>query len=456
VTSKGEIKLEQNGSNASIQYEADQTLVIQSSVTNKPIYKISITQNGDFKFYNGTTLLASLNSGGMTLTASMSAPSIKTSNTVVSSNNIYNNGTNSDNGTIDINVLGYNGGNTYYRNTNIGDGRGNTIFSIHGKTKACIVNGQFAVHSSDTMLSLVHSSLQKANAALMSYFTWRDKDNALMARVGYTDSTTFDWCVDLSVGNIALKNDVYISGNLYVGGKNIMDYFVSKTSINQSLADKANVSDVYTKTVADDRFASKTETLNQFVERMGGAGSLRTAIGALSSLGDAALKTQKLNDIVNAGLPPTNDSTYATKLAERKEELCNNIGAAYGLGVWTTVKTQIQKYPVPIAWGDVIGKDGSTTITAKTWDGRSNVFSITRQDRGKYLITCSDAAIIKDPNFVMLTGSGRNLDVKGQSIIFAAVQSFGSGKMIIETADDASNNDGAFNFVIYGVNWQYP
>lgn len=86
--------------------------------------------------------MASLDSNGMTLKVTMSLNSIKAGNIVVASNHIYNTGVAADTGSININMLGYNEGDSYYRDTKIGDGKNTVILEITGKSKASIFMDQ--------------------------------------------------------------------------------------------------------------------------------------------------------------------------------------------------------------------------------------------------------------------------------------------------------------------------
>lgn len=67
-----------------------------------------------------------------------------------------------DTGGININMLGYNEGTSYYRDTKIGDGKNNAILEITGKTKASIFHGPLKVSNANpSILSLRNASFLK-------------------------------------------------------------------------------------------------------------------------------------------------------------------------------------------------------------------------------------------------------------------------------------------------------
>ena len=99
---------------------------------------------------------------------------------------IYNSGTGSDNGTLYINYKGYGDGNVYYRNTVIGNGKGNAIISINGKNSIVNLSGTLIAESAlPTGLVLKHSTLQQNNTSLSKIINWLDASDSQMAYVGF-------------------------------------------------------------------------------------------------------------------------------------------------------------------------------------------------------------------------------------------------------------------------------
>ena len=321
------------------------SLVIQSTIVGKPIYKLVISSDGDYQFYSGDTLLCTLNNNGMIVNVPINVATINIGNTKILAGQLYDYATSSDNGSLAINMLGYNGSSSYYRNTLIGDGKGNKMLELNGKEKASLFYTSLQIVSSEAKsLQLVHSSLAKADKTLQSCLYWLDKNRASMAIAGYLKTDDYDWYLKNIIGNVVIDNDTYITGKLYVSGVDIVSSLASKSDMNNGLSGKADSSEVYTKSVADDLFVKRKDGMSVFVKDAGGGetgmASVRSAIGAVgkTELNGAVMKSQLFKDIVSNGLPSTSDSSYASSLAARKRALCENIGAAYKDDVQTSQK----------------------------------------------------------------------------------------------------------------------
>lgn len=326
---------------ATVAYESDGAFVISSKLSGKSEYKMTITSDGEFEFAIGTQKIASVGSDGTTFYVAVSAQSLLGGNVIATGSGIYNTGATGDSAALSINMIGYNGGTNYYRNTYIGDGKNTAILSVVGKTKDVGINGTVAIsNSSAAVLSLQNATLVKTDKTLQSYVPWKDKNGDVIAQIGYTDTTTYDWYVKNTLGKVVLDNDVTITGSLVVNGTDVLASMAKQSDMNTALAKKANVSDVYTKTEGDNRYVKKTDSISQFVTNAGGTTAFCGLVGAatVSDLNNAALKSQSFADVVLYGLPGSNDSTYASKLEARKRLLCTTIGAAFVDDVATSEK----------------------------------------------------------------------------------------------------------------------
>ena len=319
----------------SVDYEEDGTFVISSLLAGKSTYKIAITPSGEFKFYNGSTCLFTISNYGISTSYAISSDIINGGNIKLSGGNMYNSDVASDTGSVDINTLGYNGGADYFRNTRIGDGKNNVILDIVGKTKVASLYGKLIVSSDVAVgLTLTHKTLAKSDKSLQKYISWLDKSNATIANVGFTSNANTDFYVENVIGNVVVNNNTYIKGKLYVNDSDIDNVYVKKSDYNTEIAKKANSADVYSKTSADSTFLKKTASISVFIDNAGGGDTgkkaICTAIGAAttSDFAKAAVKENKLLDVVNNGLDTTSQ-TYATELETRQREICQNIGAAY-------------------------------------------------------------------------------------------------------------------------------
>lgn len=322
-----------------VSYNSLGDLVIQSTATGRDAYQIVITHDGAFKFYNGSTLLATLTSSGFVAGVPFSASATTTisAGTIQCEGiDIYNCGIAADTGAIQLNMKGYGGVDSYYRDTIIGDGKNSAVLAITGKTHQCTLSGDLVVSSSHAAaFKLVHSSLAKTDATLQSYINWQDKNGDTIATLGYMSTTDYDLYIHNKLGCVRVNNDMYVTGGLYVGGVDIMSVLVGKGDISSALSGKANASDVYSKSVADSMFIKRTEGIGVFIDGAGGgeAGkqSIRDSIGAASAsdLSGMVKKSRLFQDIVSEGLPSVSDSRYVAALANRQRALCEHIGAVY-------------------------------------------------------------------------------------------------------------------------------
>lgn len=319
-----------------VSYNSLGDLVVQSTATGRNAYQIVITNDGAFKFYSGNTLLATLTSSGFVASVPFATTTLSAGTIRCGSSDIYNNGTATDAGAIQLNMLGYGGGHSYYRDTIIGNGKNSAVLTITGKTRQCTLSGDLVISSSNAAaFKLVHSSLAKSDKTLQSYINWLDKNGDTIATLGYTSNTDSDLYIKNNLGSVRVENDMYVTRRLYVDGIDIMSVLVGKGDISSALSGKANVSDVYSKLAADSTFIKRTDSINVFVDSAGGgeAGrkSIRDSIGAASvrDLSGIVQKSLLFKDIVSEGLPAVSDDGYVTALVSRQRTLCENIGAVY-------------------------------------------------------------------------------------------------------------------------------
>lgn len=103
-----------------------------------------------------------------------------------------------------------------------------------------------------------------------------------------------------------------------------------------------------------------------------------------------------------------------------------------------------------LAQGFVTGTASSASIKYKTFDGSS--LSVTRIEKGRYRVNFpSNWFSSADDYMVILTGVGYAVDnVTGP--IGATLTSRLTGAFIVDTADDATRNDGSFSFMVVNMN----
>lgn len=345
IQSNTSLNVAKGNSKAIVSYDTNGDLVIQSTAIGRSAHRLIITNDGNFRFYSGDSLLATLSSKGFVGSSLIGFPQVNAGNIRCTDSGIYNYGSISDDGVLNINLVGYNGGITHYRNTVIGDGKGNGILEINGKSHQGKLYGDLLISSSvAALLKIRHSSLAKTDKTLQSYLNWQDKNGASIASLGYVSTEDFDFYVSNSIGAVRISSDTYIAGKLYVDGVDVMAIMTGKTDLADALKNKANVSDVYSKIDADKIFVKKTDGIGIFVTNAGGGetgkASVRNAIGAASTsdFNNAVQKSQLFKDIVSEGLPAVSDGNYTASLKARQKALCANIGAAFKEDVQTTQK----------------------------------------------------------------------------------------------------------------------
>jgi hypothetical protein len=113
----------------------------------------------------------------------------------------------------------------------------------------------------------------------------------------------------------------------------------------------------------------------------------------------------------------------------------------------------VGRFPRLIAMGRITGTDKGASISYTFYDGRtSDIFSVTRTGTGVYSVSWS-SGVIPSGYFLMLTGFGANYG--GSSPLKGTVWSQSSTSFIVHVSDDASENDGSCNFMIFAPGWEY-
>lgn len=327
AVNSGAYKIRSGYSQCNIEYSQDGTLVIRSVVDSD--YSIQLTKEGDLLFKAGTQTIAGINAAGRITASSVIATTVKGGNIAITNSAIYNDGVNADDGSLDLNCVGFDGGYTKFRDLRIGDGKGTTVVFIDGSEHEMQIAAQITATSSYSGITLQHTTMGKSNPALVKVIDWKDKDGENMASVGYSDVSTSDFIIKNIIGSIKLDSDVNISGNLVVQGTPLSAYALL-APVTAALNTKANADNVYSKTAADDRYVAFSSGLAELVRRTS-ASQVRGDIGAMSRDDVAALCPTMANafsDIATFGLSPTAVG-YTEQLVNRKRAICSNIGAAY-------------------------------------------------------------------------------------------------------------------------------
>lgn len=333
ININGGITLQRGDVKLSASYDDAGLLSISNIADGHSAFKITIGKDGECSVYFGDKKTFSISSASIITFDSLKTSTVEAGSLKINAQNLYNNTSASDDGSLDINVSGYNGSTQYFRNTNIGDGKGNIILSVNGKNKKALLNGCIDISFDKEGLSFVNPASAKEDVSISLFTSYKDKNSAIIGQLGYLGADK-NFTIKNSIGNIVIPNDVYINA-LYIGGKDISSIYVNQTSYNKTLKTLALSDDVYSKKDSDAKYVTLKGGLTDIVNAHGklAAGQLycRNEIGALGTeevSGIACIKKQYLADVVAEGLN-TSSPTYSTDLENRKKQICSNIGAAY-------------------------------------------------------------------------------------------------------------------------------
>lgn len=298
-----------------LSYSGSTFSIKTSGSTNS--YELKFTNGTGFQFYVNNILAVTIGASTINFSKPVVAAKGTFGGLVLTGSDIYQ-GTANAVATLNINLYGYNGGNTQDRNTVIGNGKGNVLFRVTGANGYVEMFGTTQI-SAGTMDGLVlKANVTKDTSSLTNAVAWKDSTNAVMARIGFLSSTDqiFSISVPLYGIKITSAGTVNIGPSIMENGVLLSEKYALQTAMTTALGQKANTSDVYTQAQANQKFAAKDGGLSQFVTPTVSAATCRGHIGAVGSsdLASYAKKDQFLADM-------------ATSEAN-KQQIRNNIGAA--------------------------------------------------------------------------------------------------------------------------------
>lgn len=283
-------------------------------------YQLSLEDGTGLRFYANGTLIATIGASTITFNKPVSANEGMFGGLVLTANKLYQ-GTANATSELAINVCGYNGGTTQFRTTHIGNGKGKILFSIIGAEGSANIYGVTKIEAGTADGLILKANVQKENNSLTNAISWRDSLNNVMARVGFLGTTDQVFSISAPLYNLSIMShtSVNIGPAIMENGQLLSEKYVLATKFATELNKKANTASVYTMNQANEKFATKTGGLSQFVSASMSAATCRSHIGAIGQ--DDLKSYAKLTNCL---------SDMATTEA-LKQKIRNNIGAA-GVG----------------------------------------------------------------------------------------------------------------------------
>lgn len=318
LTANGGVNVN-SGNHEGVMYWDGTNFVVKSKKENGNWHKFVIDNNGAFKFYVNDAVAFSISSSGILTTLGFSANYVIGGSLKMVDTNIFDNNTSSDEGAVNINMLGYNGGSTNFRNTNIGNGKGTAIIEVVGSTSAVGINGVATFKSEDAVGLIIKSTFPKNSTSMLKAIGFRDSNNDVMANIGYITSESKLFSIVNSLGDLEITgvSAVNIGPAIKEGGILLSTKYVLADNYTTAMNSKVDISSVYTRTQADKRYGLLTGGLFQFVGGTNTQAVLRSQIGAMGQA-----------DVTN--LCPTLNNLLAdmANTAAKKAQIRANIGAA--------------------------------------------------------------------------------------------------------------------------------
>lgn len=319
VKARTKIALVTLGGNAQMYYDGS-NMIVESVVDNGATkYRMVASHgSGGFQFYKNSTLLATLTDTLITFAQPINVSKATVGSLGISSANLYNTSTASDNGELNINLIGYKGASTYYRNTVIGNGKGAKLISVNGKNAWVDMFTGLTLNSSAETGIVLKSNKSKSDASLRKLISWQDSTDNEMAYLGYADLANSIFKLYNLLGAIQIEgvDFVNIAPIIQENGQPLSEKYVLKTTFDTSIKKKVDATLVYTQTECNQKFAIKNGGLAQFITDIKSKDTLCSEIGALTS-----------RDL--SGYPTlANCLSDMAKDENAKKKIRDNIGAA--------------------------------------------------------------------------------------------------------------------------------
>lgn len=276
-----------------IYFEADGKFVVQNR-KGDVAYGMTIAHGNGFVFSAAGQTLLTIGTSQVSASVPLSVPRMNTSNVTIASNNVYEHATNADNGALKINMLGYNGASSRYRDTVIGNGRGAAILTVDGSASMVQIDGTIVANSSDKEAFVLKSTYPRSSEEnFLKTLVIEDSSNYVAAVFGYnsaTDGTHSNAVHDgkvlsiiNNIGSIDITGTgcVNIGPVIYENGVALSTKYIQRSELPSWVFGDAPSSGL-TQEIADGRYARLTNGLSQFVRGTNTAQVLCNQIGAMN------------------------------------------------------------------------------------------------------------------------------------------------------------------------------
>lgn len=294
-------------------------------------YALSMENNVGLKASVNGNAVMQLDSNGMVLPGYIQASLGVLGSVGVSNSAIYNRTEASNTAALNINMVGHNGDVQYYRNTNIGNGKGTAIVSVDGQKQIVEVNGMMTIApTSGTEGLVIFADKAKTDASIQRTVTWKDSNSATMGTLGYSSSSDAMFRISNTLAGVSIygatNSSVDLGPTIKENGQLLTDKYLQITNFNNTIANYIKSADVYNKTASDGRFSKVADGFSGYISAGNSQATLRNQIGAASTsdLNSYLSKSAYLSDI-------------ATTTANKKK-IRDNIGAVSKDDVQTKLK----------------------------------------------------------------------------------------------------------------------
>lgn len=219
---------------------------------------------------------------------------------------------------ININMFGYAGGTSQFRNTFIGNGKGVVIIGVDGSTQDISLNGSTCISAGKVDALVLKSNVLKNNNSLTNAIVWKDSANSEIAKVGFVNTSDQVFSISVPDFNVSILGHSFVDLGPVIkeNGVLLSERYTTHEFFANEMNKKADAADVYTKKESDGKYGAAQGGLAQFISPAFDAARCRGQIGA-AAIDDLKAYPKNTNCL----------SDMATTEANKKK-IRDNIGAA--------------------------------------------------------------------------------------------------------------------------------